>query len=147
MISWKQDALLALVLLALSGLFYFTSLGYPEDVALFPSHLAPLLAFLSAWLLVSALRRKSQETPAFDFSRFKGVVILVALMLGYTLIMPYVGFIVASILLVGVFFMTMNYANRTVGLAVAVGSAVLVYVLFCIVLEVPLPVGSLFESA
>lgn len=146
MISWKQDALLATVLLVLSGLFYFTSLGYPEDVALFPSHLAPLLAFLSAWLLVSALRRRAEEAPAFDLGRFKNVALLVVLMLAYTQAMPYIGFIAASILLVGVFFLTMNYPNRLVGLAVAVGSALLVYVLFCVILEVPLPAGSLFES-
>lgn len=146
MISWKQDALLATVLLVLSGLFYFTSLGYPEDVALFPSHLAPLLAFLSAWLLISALRRRSEEAPALDLGRFKNVALLVVLMLAYTQVMPYIGFVAASILLVGLFFLTMNYANRVVGLAVAVGSALLVYVLFCVILEVPLPVGSLFES-
>lgn len=147
MISWKQDVILAVVLLVLSAMFYFTSLGYPEDVALFPSHLAPLLGGLSLWLLISALRRRTPGVAPFAFARYKSVVMLVVLMFAYTFAMPYIGFVAASILLVGVFFLSMNYSSRPIGFAVAVGAALLVYVLFCIVLDVPLPIGSLFEAA
>ncbi len=147
MIPWKQDALLALALLILSGIFYFTALSYPEDVALFPTHLAPLLAALSGLLLISALRRRREATgQSFMWQRYSKIAFISLLMLGYAFALVYVGYIFASIILVGIFFLSMRYTNRWIALVIALGAALLAYILFAVVLEVPLPTGILFGS-
>ncbi len=147
MIDWKQDALLAIALLALSAIFYFTALSYPEDVSLFPSYLAPLLAALSGLLLISAFRRRHASTgQSFQWQRYGKVAFITLLILGYAFALMYVGYIFASILLVGIFFLCMHYTNRWVALAIAVGAALLTYLLFAVVLEVPLPTGLFFGS-
>ncbi len=147
MINWKQDVLLALALLFLSGIFYFTAITYPEDVALFPSHLAPLLAALSALLLFSALRRRQVASgEPFQWQRYSKIAFISLLILAYAFALSFVGYAFASTLLVGIFFLAMRYSNRWAGIAIAIGASVLAYVLFAIVLEVPLPTGLLFGN-
>ncbi len=147
MVNWKQDVVLSLVLLILSGIFYYAALGYPEDVALFPSYLSPLLAFLSFLLLFSALRRRhADQGQAFFWQKYKKIALVTVCIFVYALAIVYVGYISASIVLVGLFFLCMHYAHRTLALIIAVSAAVLAYTLFAVVLEVPLPTGLLFSA-
>ncbi|MCF0253442.1 MAG: tripartite tricarboxylate transporter TctB family protein [Duodenibacillus sp.] len=145
--AWKSDLLVALALFALSVGFYVPTLDFPEDVALFPSKLAPCLAVLSALLFVSALRRRHAEGPGgpLDWKRFAPIVLLVVIMSAYAAALPWLGYLASSILMtLGIIF-GVGYKNKPVGLAVGAGAAALVYCLFKVILEVPLPVGQLFE--
>ena len=146
MTNWKQDLTLSLVLLAIAAGFYFGGLGYPRAAFLFPSYLSPMLGGLALLLGLSALRRKEAGARFIDWPRYKAPAMLVGLVAAYIGLLPVIGYIPASFLLSAAFFLAMGLPSRKLGLAVAAAASVLVYVLFAILLEVPLPHGVFFEG-
>lgn len=144
MVNWKQDMVLAVILLGLSIGFYASGLTYNDSSTLFPSYLSRLLMLLGACLLFSAYRRRepAQKLVSWQFAR--GPILVVLLTAGFILILPYIGFIPSSFLLASAIFLSLGYPNKVVAVGVALAASVLIYLIFHTALEVPLPMGSLW---
>lgn len=139
MANWKQDFVLSLVLGLIAIAFYAVAQNYPHDAALFPTHLAPLLLALAVWLGIGALQRRGTGGENIRLAHYKPVIFVVVLLVGYAAVLNYVGYIAASIALVAASLLGIGYTRRKTALSVAVGSALVVYGLFGVLLEVPLP--------
>ena len=139
MSNWKQDMILAVVLAVIALLFYTVGQNYPPNAALFPTHLAPVLFVLALWLGVSAFRKRGPQEGSFSFAKYKSVVFVAIIMVAYAMVLPFMGYIAASIVLIALFLLGLGYARRKTALCVAVGSALVIYTLFGVLLEVPLP--------
>lgn len=146
MVNWKQDMVLAVVLLGLSLGFYSAGRGYPEGVAVFPSYLSRLLMILSACLLYSSIRRREPGQKLVNWQFARGPILVVLLTAGFILLLPYIGFIPASFFLASAIFLSLGYPNKVVALVTAFTAAVIIYLIFHTALDVPLPLGSLWTS-
>jgi len=120
------------------------------DSYVFPRAVAIAMIVLSialiVWHLVKPRRRPEAVVQASTVRR----VLLVATMIGGCLTMPFIGFLIPGIATFGLLMMIAMYDQWTLKRkllypVIAVAIVVGFYTLFGNVLQVPLPVGSLFE--
>lgn len=118
---------------------------FPRTVAIIMIGLCILLVL--RWLLFGR-RADLEEQPSGSFVRR---VVLVLAMIGAALAMPYIGFLISGFLAFGIIMLAAMYDPWTpfrlvvyplAGLAIVLGF----YLLFSYTLQVPLPVGALFNG-
>lgn len=143
------------VLIAFSLFYGYLTLQLPDRVvmgepgsALFPGILTVLLLLLSGLLIVQDVRGKALPRT-FDIKITPGVrkaIIMFVLTFFYQLLMPYIGFIVSSILFFGVIMWLGGDHRRIPIVAYSVGLTLLLWVFFKEIFQIPLPVGSLLKG-
>jgi hypothetical protein len=146
MVNWKQDMVLAVILVGWSMGFYAAGLTYNDSSSVFPSYLSRMLMVLGACLAVSAYRRREPAQSLVSWQFARGPILVVLLTAGFILILPYIGFIPSSFLLASAIFLSLGYPNKVVALAVALIAAVAIYLIFHTALDVPLPMGTLWTG-
>jgi len=104
------------------------------------------MMLLAGILVIRDVRRNREKLSSlFQGTNWRRVTVSIVALLAYTILLPYIGFLIASVLL-------MYYLIRAAGSysrAVAAGAAILfsagTYYVFAILLEVALPPGLLNE--
>jgi Tripartite tricarboxylate transporter TctB family len=111
-------------------------LGQQVSAAAFPIAAAIFTAVSSVIVLVSSRRPRDHDRPA-DIGRTE--VLFAAMGFAYGLSLPWLGYVVATsvFLLVGTLFLGERLSLRP--LAVSIGTAVALWVVFVFLLGVPLP--------
>jgi hypothetical protein len=146
------ERLLALAVLAASGVYLANALPLPRGTAAQPGPgFFPLavgvfgIAVALLWV-VSALRR-APAAPGVTATEAEGrgrVATTSVLLAGFCLLLPWVGYPIVAFLFTGLVLHGLG-ARWTTALIIALASAVASYYCFAVLLEVPLPRGPLLE--
>lgn len=139
----KLDLLLGYILVAICGVFYFMISRLPEKATIYPLFVTTLLLLLTLVHLIISFRSKSTE----ESNAFKGIYIKQLLfVLGfsglYVGLINILGYVVSTVLymLVSLIFMKMD---KVKSILLSAGTAGFIFLLFKIILRVPLPKGFL----
>lgn len=144
----KTDIGVCLAMYAVCAFFLYMTLQLPKAAQIYPLWVIALLAALTTLHVFNMIRAAIREGVTSGMEDFKDFLApqfftLLAMIIIYLVIMPYVGFYASSIL-----FMTASLIFLRVKLWQVVLSEVaviaLVYCAFTLFLEVRLPSGSLF---
>lgn len=135
-----------LIFLLTAAIFYLTT-DFPSGYgatgpAFFPRVIVGLMSVFALVQLVKAIRSEPR-TQELSRSTVKTVAVAAALVVGYLLVMPYLGFLVGTVvfLLVSMHFSGVD-GFRT-SLPVSIGVAIALYYIFVQFLRVPLPESSI----
>jgi hypothetical protein len=151
----SRDGVAGLVCLAGSAVLLFMSRGLPQPAlvpigpAFYPRILLVVTAVLSAALLVSDLVARRRRRPAAEAEpvRYQLVVITFAVFTAYVVVMPWLGYRLATLLFVTVLQVALNPPDSArawvLVLGVAVATTVVTYYAFEVYLHVLLPRGRL----
>lgn len=137
----KVDVSLSLLCLGVSAVVWIVASDYDPIPSQFPKQLALVFAVLSVLLLLATILRPTPDQITWGelMKSLRSPLILAAGMGGYVLVLPRVGFIASSILLVMFVCRALGY-RRMVRLAtVATIASLGIYAVFALVLNVPLP--------
>ena len=145
----RADLLIGLGLLVFTGLYaqqsFMIRRGFASDrlgPAFFPRLLALALAVLAVTLIVRALAGRSDPSrpPAIRLGAFAGVLVL---LVAYALLMPRVGFVLATPVLLGPVIWLLGLRSWASLLGTALGVTAVLYIVFARGLHVLLPMGPL----
>lgn len=139
------DAYLPLFFLyAFSAYFLWDTQDFTEESLMYPRGLAWILIVLTTLLLLSTFTKKtpakaqSEEKVPQKFAVIFGASAL------YVFAVPYLGFVLSSLLYCPTTILLLGYRRKGMALAVSVATVALVYVGFKLLLKVPLPTISVF---
>lgn len=137
----KVDFTLSLLCLVLSAVVWIVASGYDPMPSQFPKQLALVFAILSGALLLATVLRPSPAQTTWDelMKCFRAPIVLVAGMAGYVLILSRVGFTLSSILLMVFVSRALGYPRLARLVLVATVTSLVLYAVFALVLNVPLP--------
>lgn len=143
MSNWKQNLAIAAVLLAVDAFFLTNSLRYPSDSNTFPLLLSCLLGIFSLALAGQALwDARIQGAVALveprHYRKVAGQIVLIAI---FATIAPYIGYLIAGFLLCFATACNGGYPDKRISAVFSVGVSVFVFVVFKLILDVPLPLG------
>lgn len=149
------ERIFSLVLMALSLSVYSQSeatiklkFGLMTGSAFFPQWLAIIL-FISSFIpfFKSFLRPKKETKNNISLSYQAMIkIIYFLIVIGLTLLtIPYIGWYPCQIIMVGILEMTLEKRSFSKACIISIVAAVVIYLIFETGLNIPLPVGSIFE--
>ncbi len=145
------DTVIAAFLIFLSAFLYYLTLDFPRGKlasTVGPASMPRLwiygLWFFSSWLIVQTLRGKNPTENHTGGSVLQPLK-LITLMLGYLVIIQYVGYYLSTFLFLLTGTYMMKYRKHVVIWAVVIGFVAFSYLIFYRVLQVPLPRGIWFD--
>jgi putative tricarboxylic transport membrane protein len=143
----RADLLSGIGLLLFSALYLERSFAISTGLAsdrlgpqFFPRLLALLLALLSVALVVRAASDRSDTTP-LPAVRVGRLVAVLSLCAGWTLLLPRIGLLILTPLLVGAVIWILGLRRWRSIIAVSLGMTLVLYLVFVQVLKVLLPLG------
>jgi hypothetical protein len=128
-----------IILLIGTGLFY-EGLQYPNESRIFPLALLGLLMIGAIILIARAPRKEGEEG-----GQPKKVLLTTALCLAYVVLVEVLGFFLATSAFMAIFMAMMGIRRPIVYVTALAGINIAFYLLFVWQLNVPVPVGILFE--
>ncbi|GKV64833.1 MULTISPECIES: tripartite tricarboxylate transporter TctB family protein [unclassified Sporosarcina] len=139
-----------IISICLGSLFYYLTLDFPEPnaadtgAAFLPRIYCGLLILFGVILLIQGLRDRTKET-AKGFQTVKYALITMVIVLMYILIIPYIGFYIATVFTIfGLLFF--SKVRKTITLvSVPIGAVLFIFLVFEKLLKVTIPLGSLFS--
>ena len=143
MSNWKQNLVIAGILLVLDAFFLTNSLRYPSDSNTFPLLLSCLLGIFSLALAGQALwSARTEGAVTFvelrHYHKVAGQIVLIAI---FATIAPYIGYLLAGFLLCFATACNGGYPDKKISAVFSAGVSVFVFVVFKLILYVPLPLG------
>ncbi|HEI8867486.1 TPA: tripartite tricarboxylate transporter TctB family protein [Serratia odorifera] len=143
----------AVVVLFITRSFPETSLDADIGAGAFPQFYAWLLIFLSAVLIFQqcsgGIRGRSLTASSFrslSFTSWSGPLYTLILCILYIIAMDYLGYLASTVIFMGMTIKLAGMKRVSINLLLAVVLSVVLYLLFSLALNVPLPESSLFES-
>lgn len=119
-----------------------------EEASLMPVFFTGVILILSIMLIVRSVRGSSDSAshPAHQAGRKLGTLALVTVvMVGYSLLLEQIGFIVTSLLALIALFLVFGVRDFRKILGISVPTVVILYLAFEKLLKAPLPSGDLLE--
>jgi len=153
MTNKRIDIIIALILLLLILFVYTQSRTFPPRALYFVDRLNFFLLLLTGIYLFDSLLKLKQNVPEktaeglneSDTDYRRVIISLVCFALYVFVLIPLVGFLAATVLIL---FLIMYFLGiRSVSLlsGITVGLPLLLYLVFQVLLKIPLPVGLIFE--
>ena len=147
----RSDLVVAVIVLALAGYIFVASGSLPfgtmrvPQTAFFPKCLAVLLAVLSVIVLAGTFvgRRDSFVSEEIAVHGWIRIVATLAVLIGFTLILESLGFLVSTFLLLLLLLRAIEPQPWRYVIGIALATSLLSYGLFSWLLGVPLPAGIL----
>lgn len=147
----------ALVILAGSAAYVWEGYRLPAfyrvpgvpGPTVFPTILGAIMAVSALWLLFSGGDDAAAEAPAARkdirerFADRWHFYLMWGLLLGYVFLLPALGFVLASTILLAALFFLLGERRWIIGIPLAAGFSLLIYFLFTQGLQVRLPAGFL----
>jgi len=145
----RADLVAGVLLLALAGVYLQQSVGIERGFAsdrlgpaFFPQLLGATLAVLAGALVVRAVLKRSDPTP-LPPARVGLLWAVVGLLVGYAVVMPYVGFLLATPPLLAAVTVALGLRQPLLVVAPALGITLVLYAVFGRLLGVLFPRGPL----
>ncbi|MDO4800127.1 MAG: tripartite tricarboxylate transporter TctB family protein [Bacillota bacterium] len=139
----KQDLILSILLICFCGLFYYLTLQLPQAAMIYPLLVISILLVLTLiQLFVTYFNKKSEKSKAFEKLEWKqmGIVLLNSFI--YIMLINVIGYVVSTLIYVLITLLFLKVSKK-LSVMVSVGFVAALYVLFQILLKVPLPKGFL----
>ncbi len=119
-----------------------------SSAGVFPMIASGTMVLSGLFILVDTLRKerdKKTERPIASFLEIAPVTLIVmtALVAGYLVVMPYLGFLVTSAIFLGLSVKYLWGRGWIISAVISIGAMTVVYLLFRVVFEVVLPRGTL----
>ena len=147
----KADKIIGLIMLIFAGFVIGESMRMPQEggnfepgIRFLPFWLGVLMAILSVLLTVSAWRKSAGGAAKGLMPNRQALISIVLLVTGlavYIALLETLGFLIDTLLFNAFLMAVVMRAHWKMTLLVAVGASVALYVLFRILLEVPLPIN------
>lgn len=135
----KTDILMPVFFLLLAIVIYGYCVTIPVEEAMFLMIVATVMFLCAGILLFLTFRNKKSEV-SFENTEMKKVVITVVALMLYTLSLNIVGYIVDTVLLGSFIIWYLNPQKKAIPIMISIIVTVLVYIVFGILLRVPMPV-------
>lgn len=145
----KADKIIGLIILAFAGLVIVESMRMPQEggnfepgIRFLPFWLGVIMAVLAALLTANAWRKPAEEAVRRLWPNRQALISIVLLLAGlaaYIALLETLGFLVDTLLFNAFLIGVVMRATWRMTLSVALGSSVALYVIFKVLLEVPLP--------
>ncbi len=128
----------AIVLFLFGALFYYIAESYPAEAASFPKALLLGLIFFSGLLFFRS----------YHFDLYKGhlviqqkkqVLLCTGLAVLYVLSIPYIGYYISSTLFILAISLALQFRSKLIPIIVAVAFPLAIYLVFEILLKIPVP--------
>lgn len=143
--SRKQDAVIGVVMIALSAFCWFDTRNLAENVNVYTHIVLTITAILGAILTIWSFVKKNESAgPEVAAAEFKNPLVAFIILLVYVFVMGTVGFYFSSALFMVGFAYWMGYRKWVPMVCTTVGMLGFVYILFNVMLKVKLPHGLLF---
>lgn len=137
----KVDLILGYILVAISGFFFFMISKLPEKAILYPIFVTSILLFLSIIHLIITYSKKSdEEATGFKNLEIKQLLFITVLSGLYVALIKVTGYVTSTLLYVLISLLGLK-VNKKSAIIISIGFVILIYILFKIVLRVPLPKG------
>jgi len=142
MIYRNTNIYLSITLIILSIIVFIESLKLPNIDAQFPKLISISLFITAIILVISSLKMKTQEKKK-EYNYWRAGKVIVGLIL-YILILRWLGYLLSTGLLITYVISILGYKKRKQIIVVAIVSTVVLYLIFKILLGVPLPMMGFF---
>ena len=137
----KVDIYLGFAMVAVAGVFYYMISKLPEKAIQYPIFVTTLLLFLSLiHLAISFSRKDDGEASGFESIEWKQLAFVLLTSGIYVGILKLVGYVVSTIIYILAVLFGLK-VNKKLSIVISVGFSLVIYVLFKIILKVPLPKG------
>lgn len=139
----KQDLYLGYGLVVIAGLFYFMIAKLPERATIYPLFVTTLLLLLTLLHLIITYRSKNtEESDAFKNLHIKQLLFVLGVSGIYIGLLNIVGYVVSTVLYMFISLIFLK-TDKVKSLLLSAGTAGFIFLLFKIILRVPLPTGFL----
>lgn len=146
----KSDIGVCIAMYSVCAFFLYMTLQLPKAAQIYPLCVIALLAALTTLHVFNMIRSAIREGITSGLESFKDFVpsqffIILAMIIAYLALMPYLGFYISSILFMSACLIFLRVKLWQIVLA-EVSVIALVYCAFTLFLEVRLPSGTLLEA-
>ncbi len=147
--STKTDFWLSLLVLTGGVWAFFQSRLFDDSSRSYPLFLSLLFIFLGLALLINTLKDSDGNLQKLEylFAKVSGPLLVAMLLVVWgLLLMMNVGYLVSSILVLPPILWLLGYRNFKFILVTAVGVVAVVFILFWVLFDIPLPLNTVIES-
>ncbi len=150
MISFKVrwlDLFLGILSIVLLFIVFILSASFPEPheaqlgAAVFPRIVVLVLAVVGVYIFAQAMGKKNNATV--DINNAQKVILSFFILLLYGLFLKKIGFIILTPIFIAVLLFLMRFSNVVINLLTSMLTTAGIYIIFKILLSVPLPEGIL----
>lgn len=147
MTSKLENIISCLFIYIVSIFFFFSSSNFPRDSAAFPKVIALILTVLNTILLVQAFVKREKVKQKKERERILPIrtIFTAILTIAYILLVNIVGFILLTPIYIFIISSELGYRNKAISIIVALATTFTIYLVFKVVLGVPVPSGFLFS--
>ncbi len=142
MIPWYVDFFLSFFLYIISGFVYIQAADFPEVSAKFPRLTAVFTVILAVYLMIGSIKRRKEEHIK-ENTDFRIVYKIIIGLIIYTFILKVFGYLISTVILTGYIIYTMQYTKKRNIIIISCGAILVIYLIFKVILQVPLPTGFL----
>lgn len=137
----KINLILSVIMLIVSGFFYTMITQLPKEASLYPIFVTTILAVLSTILLIKTyFQKEDEESTAFKNIEIKQLLFILTINGVYIFLINIIGYIVSTILYVLAALIGLK-VDKKKSVLISFGVCFFVYILFKVLLKVPLPKG------
>lgn len=137
----KVDLSLSAILLVVCGIFYFMISKLPKEASMYPIFVTTILAVLTLIQGVQSYVKKDDEGKnPFNNIEWKQLLFVVVACAIYIALINLIGYFVASAVYVLTVLVGLK-VNRKQSVIVSLGFCIFIFVVFKVMLKVPLPKG------
>jgi asparagine N-glycosylation enzyme membrane subunit Stt3 len=123
---------------------FIESLKIPKVPSEFPKLISLLLTLLAVILMLTAFKRREEKTKETVYN-FYPVICVILCLIVYILVLRWIGYIVSSIVLIFSVILILGYKKKKRVFIISLASVTVIYLIFKIILGVPLPMGFIFN--
>lgn len=141
----KNELFLGSVLLLISGIYYYMITKLPEKAAIYPTFVVSILGLLSIIFIIKTLisKEKNNEKKIFDGFQVKQFVFVLFMSFTYVGLMNVLGYFTTTFLFLIISLLGLK-ANKMHSIYTSIGFSIFIFIIFKILLNVPLPRGVIF---
>lgn len=137
----KVDLILGFVLIAICGVFYFMISHLPSKATLYPIFVTTLLLVLTLiHIVITYFKKDDSESNVFKGLELKQLLFVLGASGLYVAIINIIGYLISTIIYIIAVYFGLNVKKKN-SVLISVGFSIVVYVLFKVILKVPLPRG------
>lgn len=137
----RLELILSITMILLASFFYYLTFQLPEKAMIYPLFVITLLMMLSLiQLFIAYFKKTDQVSTAFKGIKWKQLLFVLTTSGLYVILINILGYITSTFIYVLVILLGLK-TSKKLSVGVSVGFVVVLYLLFKLALNVPLPKG------
>lgn len=137
-----------IIVTLLGSIFLFLSFGINTnpndtfDAAFMPIVYTSLIILFGITIIVNSFRDKVNQNSAKDY---RGPILTMFITILYIILIPIIGYYPSTIIMIFIFFLVVRFNNKLLFILTPFIASGFIYIVFEILLNVPVPAGALFS--